>query len=158
MTLDQRAEIARKELFARYDQLNALWIKAEERLTKYHIPHAVEFNYCSYRIDYNDPSAGEMLDYLSLQKVKGKWRICFGSCYYLGPGPSEWTPIVDCSAEIRVNAAKYLPGLETAVVESAERFIPRVDSAIRALIHALAQPDNLAELLAERAKLNGQAE
>ena len=57
----------------------------------------------------------------------------------------------------RVDAARYLPGLEKSVVETAERFIPRVDSAISALTEALGMPITIEALLAERAKLNGKA-
>jgi hypothetical protein len=158
MTLEVRAEKARKELFARYDRLNALWLEAEERLTKYHIPRPVKHEYCEYLLDEGDPNSGSMWDCLGLQKVKGKWRICHGSYYYIEPGPSNWTPIVDCSAEVRVWAAKHLLGLEEEVVKSAEKFIPKVEDAIQALTSALGQPDQLADLLAERAKLNGRAD
>jgi len=153
-----RADKAQKELFTRYDQLNALWLKAEERLTKYHIPRSVEHIYRECLIDERDPGSGPVWDCLGLQKVKGKWRICWGSYCYSDPEPSVWTPITECSAEIRVGAAMHLPGLEEAVVKSAETFIPRVDGAIQALADAIAQPDPLASLLAERAKLNGRHE
>ena len=49
-----------------------------------------------------------------------------------------------------------LPGLEKAAAESAEWFIPQVDGAIQALTKALSQPENLADLLAERARFNGK--
>jgi hypothetical protein len=62
-----------------------------------------------------------------------------------------------CSGEVRADAAKHLPGLEKAVVESAERFVPKVDEAIKALSEALGEDGNVAALLAERAKLNGKA-
>ena len=153
MTLDQRAQKAREELFKRYDALNALWLKAEEEITKLHIPHAVEYVYD----DYPD---GHPRDCLSVLKIKGKWRICQGT-YAHGSypefGPDDWTPVVECSALVRVEAAKHLPGLRQSVVEAAEKFIPRVDKAIATLEKALAADDNMAALLAERAKLNGRA-
>jgi hypothetical protein len=45
-----------------------------------------------------------------------------------------------------------------AVVESAEKSIPKVDAATPRLPKVLGQPADLTDLLAERAKLNGQAE
>ncbi len=159
MTLDERAEKARKELFARYDQLNALWLKAEERLTRLHIPRPVQFIYASR--SHHDPDflpGDPECACLGLQKVKGKWRICYGEYYSCSQPDADWQPITECSAEVRVEAAKHLPGLEKAIVESAEKFIPKVDTAIKQLADALGQPDNLADLLAERAKLNGQTE
>jgi hypothetical protein len=158
MTLDERAQKVRKELFARYDQLNALWLKAEERLTKHHVPRPVQ---CIYAL----PNTGEPEDQglpeavcLGLQKVKGKWRICYGVYWFSAQPDADWLPITECSAEIRVEAARHLPKLEKAAVESAEKFIPKVDEAIQQLAEALGKPDNLADLLAERAKLNGQTE
>jgi hypothetical protein len=156
MTLNQRAEKARKELFSRYDQLNALWEEAEERLTRYHVPCPVQHIYHHSRGLQSDD--GPECVCLGLQKIKGKWRICYGEYFSCNQPDAEWQPITECSAEIRVEAARYLPGLENAVVESAEKFIPRVDSAIQALAEALGKPGNLAGLLAERAKLNGKEE
>jgi hypothetical protein len=160
MTLEQRAHNVRKQLFDRYDQLNAFWLKAEEMLTKkYHIPHAIQFDYgypgeCEIRdLDHN------LCDCLGLAKIKGKWRICHGQYRLSGPPePDEWTPIVDCAAGVRVAAAKqvYLKGLEEEIVKSSESFRPRVDKAIQELAQFLDHHDDLAKLLAERAKLNGK--
>ncbi len=152
MTLNQRAQKAREELFNRYDALNALWLKAEEEITKLHIPHGVSYV-------YNDDLNGcYPSDCLGVMKIKGKWRICHGS--YLPscePEPDDWTPIVECSAVIRVEVVKHLPRLRQAVIEAAEKFIPRVDKAIKNLEKVLAAQDDMAALLAERAKLNGRA-
>lgn len=138
MTLTERAENARKTLFGRYDQLNALWLRAEEELTRLHIPRSVEFCYQTYTNE--DGSYDE--EYLGVQKNKGTWKICHG-CSDGSPVEvcSGWTPITDCSAETRVRAAKYLPQFREAVVNSAETFIPKVDEAISQLRSALNVPD-----------------
>lgn len=154
MTLTERAERARKELFCRYDELNTLWLKAEEELRKLHIPRDVERVYRSYEPDPDWPGHRDYL-HLGLRKDKGKWRICHGASSDVHPEMSIiWTLITECSAEIRVNAAQYLPGLREAVVKSAEDFIPQVDAAIGAMKKALDTDIN--ELLAERAKFNGK--
>jgi hypothetical protein len=159
LTLEQRAKKVRDELFSRYDQINALWLKAEEQITQFHIPQPVQFTYGSYNLEDPGPYYCEVCECLGLFKIKGKWRICYGSFLpdHEG-GPNEWTPITEASAQIRIEAASHLPDLKKAVVESAEKFVPKVDQAIQALAAALKQPDNLAELLAERAKLNGQTQ
>lgn len=157
MTLEQRAKKVRNELFTRYDQLNALWSKAEAELTKVHIPKPVTFGYDHHPFDDFRPEQGGYTVCLGLQKTKGEWRICYGCCGDHEPEPDTWTPIVECSAEIRVQAAKHLPGLRKKAVESAEKFVPKVDEAIAALTAALDPNSNLEELLAERAKLNGQS-
>jgi len=160
MTLSERAEEARETLFGRYDQLNALWLQAEQQLTRLHIPRAVDYLYdeCPSWQQPSDPAEVQK-EYLGLQKIKGKWRICHGALYAYGVPEVDWTPITDCSAETRVIAAKHLPGLRQRVVESAEEFVAKVDEAIDAMKAALTlcPSDQIAELLAERAKLNGKA-
>jgi hypothetical protein len=160
MTLTDRAEKARETLFGRYDQLNALWLRAEEELTKFHIPRPVSYPYLKYEEDYQNPLS-EVNHCLGVQRIKGKWRVCHAFDYpYRGYPEFEptWTPITDCSVEIRVQAAKHIPQLREAVVKSAEGFIPKVDEAIKELRNALNLPhEHLQALLAERAKLNGKA-
>lgn len=159
MTLEERAEKARKELFVRYDKLNALWTKAEEQITKFHIPRPVQFTYRSYPLDeFQDPNGPQVCHCLGLQKLKGKWRICLGTFVESSQCPEEepsWTQVLECSAEERIDAAKHIPKFRQKVVESAEKFIPKVDEAIAAISEALGT--DIADLLAERAKLNGRA-
>ncbi len=155
MTLSQRAEKARKELFARYDQLNTLLGKHEERLARYHIPRPVEHSYAKHDIEEQNPNSGFYYERLGMQKVKGKWRLCYGSFDYNECALHDWTPLVECSVEVRVAAVQHIAALERKVVESAEKFIPKVDGAIKALTDLLEPDAHLAELLAERAKLNG---
>lgn len=157
MTIEQRAEKVRTDLFTRYDHLNALWQKAEEQLAKMHIPLPVEHKYGEYCEDWRDAST-VIYECLGMQKFAGKWRICYGRYHLLSEDtPDEWTPICECSARVRVRAAKHIPGLREAIVKSAEAFVPTVDEAIQALSESLDQPTDIQKLLAERAKLNGQA-
>ena len=93
----------------------------------------------------DDRNPESLVDHcLGVQKINGKWRICHAVyCPFRG-GPDyepTWAPITDCSAEIRVRTAKYLPQLREAVVKSAETFIPKVDEAIDELRRALNVPD-----------------
>ncbi len=133
-------------------------MQAEEELTKLHIPRPVSYSYRSYDEDYCDPST-RINFCLGIQKIKGDWRICHAIDHPCdGDYDPQWTPITECSVEVRVQAAKYLPQLKEAVVKSAETFIPKVDEAIGELKKALSLPDeHLQALLAERAKLNGRA-
>jgi hypothetical protein len=150
-------------LFKRYDALNALWLKAEEEITKLHIPHDVRYAYDGHDPSEFGPNEGKEYYWvcLGVQKIKGKWRVCHGAYYEACDGRDscpDWIPIIECSAEIRVEAAEHWPALRQAVVEAAEKFIPRVDEAIANLEKALAADNNMAALLAERAKLNGRVE
>lgn len=151
MTLEQRAEKARKELFARYDQLNSLWQKAEEQFAIFHIPHATYYEFPDDPNVCRDPMEGDQA--LGVEKIGGKWRITYASYPPGEPQEGTWRPIVECSAETRVQAVKHLAGLRRTVVESAEAFIARVDAAIDSL-QADLDADFASELLAERAKLN----
>jgi len=162
MTISTRREESRETLFRLYDELNSLWLEAEKRLTEGHIPRSVCHVYAECELDWRGPNRGTISYCLGLQKVKGKWRICHSS--YLAwcepePEGNDWTAIADCSAEIRVNAAEYLPGLEEEIVKSAEGFVPMVEKAIQTLQRSLNQKpsDQIRELLDERAKLNGRA-
>ena len=78
-----------------------------------------------------DEDGNAWKQYLCLQKFKGEWRILYGASPINHSQGQESKPITDCSAEIRVEAVKYLPGLREAVIESAENFIEEVDSAIQ---------------------------
>ena len=156
MTLEERAESARETLFGRYDELNALWLQAEEQLTQFHIPRPVYHQFDEYQ-DPGNPPGAMTSKYLSLQKVKGKWRICYGLCDDWCDHDYGWTPITECSAQVRVEAARHLEKLREKVVKSAEDFIPKVDEAIKTLAAAVGRTVNIEsrDLLTERAKLNG---
>jgi len=160
MTISTRREESRESLFRLYDELNSLWLEAEKRLTEGHIPRTVEHVYAHYHVNGHNPNDGEIALCLGLEKVQGKWRICHSS-YDIRrqPEPDNWTPITDCSAEIRVNAAEHLPGLEEEIVKSAEGFVPKVEEAIQTLRESLRRKpsEQILKLLAERAKLNGRA-
>lgn len=128
--LEERVQTARDELFPRYDALNALWLKVEEQLTATHIPRPVVRAY-SHALDPNGSSdSDEIHDCLGLQKIRGKWRICYSLFYDTNPIYEDWKPITECSAHIRVEAAKHVEVFRKAIVDSAESFIPHVDDAI----------------------------
>src|SRR5947208_1711218 len=88
LTLAERAQKVRQELFERYDKINALYLQFEERLNrKYHIPHPIQHSYYTYDLEEGNPNAGWASDCLGLDRIKGKWRICHGSYYYAEDGP-----------------------------------------------------------------------
>jgi hypothetical protein len=141
MTLIDRAQQAREALYARYDKLSALWIKAEEELVKFHIPRPVTCECLEYE-DSHDANA-RICEALGVQKINGNWRICH-SVYPLGSKPEStgWTPITECPVETRVLMTELLPDLRADVVKSAEEFIPEVDKAIEELEKTLARLPN----------------
>jgi hypothetical protein len=153
LTLSERAEHVRDELYGRYDRMNELWLKAEQKLAKHHIPKHVIYEYHTDEDRYGQPHVGYVL---GLFKVKGEWKISAGSyCYNDPEEETDWKPIAECSATTRTKAAKFLPAFEEAIIKSAERFVPEVDDAIQKLDEFVNQ--DIESLLAERAKLNGKA-
>src|SRR4051812_31654077 len=100
MTLFKRAAEARTALFTRYDQINALFEEAEQELTRHHVARPVEFQYAFDECTDNGRSSGSGTGFaIGIQKVKGKWRLCYTSYYYPNEyceGEYSWTPIVEC--------------------------------------------------------------
>jgi hypothetical protein len=118
-----------------------------------HVPHGVECSYASWQSE-RDPQIEEYAC-LGVQRMNGKWRICYGESDCFHPHVVAWTPITDCSIAIRTGAAHHLPKLREAVVAAAERFIPRVDSAIGKLRSDLKSctDEALKAMFDERSKL-----
>jgi hypothetical protein len=137
MTLDERAQKACEELSARYKKLDELWQQAEKEILRFHIPCGVVYEYDNHCIDAEETSDVHVSYCLGIQEVYGELRICHSSYSYWANYASEyhesepvWTPICECSPEVRVRAVEHLPGLREKVVETAEHFIPKVDEAI----------------------------
>ena len=160
--LTARSRETTEALYARYDQLNELWIQAEKLLTQAHVPEPVFFAYDEPW--YREPTAQEepvATFCLGLLKVKGKWRICHGSRpFKLTDQEPDWNLITECSASERVMAAEHLPALYERVIESAKEFVQTVDTAIADLRRSVSMmsSEDLQEAPAERAKVNGQGE
>lgn len=147
-----RATVAQNGLFARYDELNQVWHDAERMLTSFHIPHEYNVIYVSYWADNDGPSYEEHL-HLGLQKVKGSWRICHGYSDDIHPEVRVWTPITECSAMIRVSAATHFDKLFEEAVRVSEQFLLRTAKAISHLRNFMTSQQDLADELADKAKL-----
>jgi hypothetical protein len=118
-------------LKGRYDQIEALWNKAEEDLKRFRVPHAVEHRYASEH-------EGNYPIYYSLLWVKhGKaWRICHEQCNgYNEVGMAEFDeidrkPITECPLDLRVSMISEFENLRRKVIEAAENTVPTLDEAI----------------------------
>lgn len=139
MSFFDRAEAARKSLFERYDNLNSQWTKAERRLTRCHIPREVFYKYAEDTCP--DTEYGTTF-WLGLVKIKGRWRIAHGSCPVSSERhPDDWIPIIESSAEDRVDAAAHFDDFFSKVIEDAESFVRDVDIAIASLAKANGEVD-----------------
>lgn len=85
-------------------------------------------------------------DCLGIARCRGERRLCIGSytrdvCNQLQDPPetepSTWKPIAESSAAERVEAAEPIAERRREIVESAGRYIARVDEAVTHLARAL---------------------
>jgi len=126
--LDERSRNADKSLAQRYDQLTQLWVDAEKRLKALKVAHDVSV---TYNHSEGFPDDWELL---LVTKYQGQWRLCHAfDCDGQEEGPTHVQPIVECPAEIRVNAVPQLRRLHQRIVESKEEFVSKVDEAIKEL-------------------------
>lgn len=137
--LDERNERARKALAARYDLLNQKWADAEKMLKSMQVPRSVWIEYDSEPVDPQRPGEWQICYCLGLVKYRGDWRLCHGTYDTSEGGPDNWKPVVDCSVEQRVAAAPHIGKLRERLVESAEKYISKVDRAVAEMTEALEQ-------------------
>lgn len=123
-------------LAGRYDQLDGLWQHAEEDLRRFRLHTPVMTapfkSNPLFASDYDErgPRAYYMLGFLRCGK---HWRICYGVQHDPVNGPDEephWTPISDCSVEMRIEAIPVFEELRKKVVETAEQTVPKLDKAL----------------------------
>ena len=136
MSLEKDVTELRDKIAHKYDMLNSLWLDVQKQLTSCQIPRPVVHIYHSA---CSGPEEPMVYTALGLQKIHGKWTLC--QTQYedrFDPHHHDWVPILQCSVQIRLEAAPHVEALYAAVVQSAEDFIPEVDSAIAALSGVLA--------------------
>ena len=110
-SLEQRNAKAINDAAPLYERINNAWAKAEEYIRDIGVLAPVEFCY-----DEDEVQA------FGVQKRKGKWRICVGE--YDNNDNVEWTPISDCSLDLRVTMMAHVPSLIEKVVEENELAVP----------------------------------
>ena len=114
-------ETLRDDLKKRYDQLNALWRKAESDLRGFHVPQPVGLLV-----------SAEHREYFGWQRSKGEWRICFGEGK---PGSDDfdgvsWKPIGECVLGVRLDMIAYFEPLKHQVVEACRKSVAELDKTI----------------------------
>jgi len=91
-------------------------------------------------MDEREPRAGNYCYCIGLMKYRSDWRICHGVYADMHEGgPDDWKPIMECSVEERVNAAPHIGKLRKKLVESAEKYVAKVDKAVAEMTTALEQ-------------------
>jgi len=132
--LEKKNLEVRQKLENGLDRLNAMWEQVEQKLIAFQTPRYVNFTYDTQ----TNPESGESAySMLALAKVGGDWRVCYGIFYDSDHEEPDWKPITDCSAEIRVEAAKHVSKLKEEIIRTAEGFLPEIENAIASLDEAL---------------------
>jgi hypothetical protein len=134
------AEAHENEIIAavagRYDQIDALWLRAEEDLRRFRLHTVVcTLPFESFSLDPNDfEGQGDKEHHcLGFLRYGKSWRICHGVYRDLPPGYDEephWTPISDCSMEMRIKVIPVFQELRQKVIESVEQTVPKLDAAL----------------------------
>ena len=155
-SLESRLLAAKQYLHDKYDALNRAWQEAEELVISLNVGrevviHLYEEDPGSFghfhpdREGWNDADSiesGSWTHYLAFTKRLGEWRICYVSVptgwEWNNDYAGEWKPILECSKEIRVDAANDLPKLLLAVIEEVEKIAGEAEDATRQLKSAIA--------------------
>lgn len=131
--ISDRAKQADAVLASRYDTLNELFGECEKMLRDLRPPYEVWISYVQGR--------GEPKHMLGMAKHDGKWRLCHdvskedGDPRDMFPPPK---PIVECSAEIRLAATRFIRKLYAEIVVAKEGHTLVADAAISSLKDFLA--------------------
>lgn len=118
-------------LLKEYDKLNAFWKQAERELAGLHTPVFCCVSLWSESEDERDPNPRYYLEHsLAWEKVGKDWRLCYGVyADYEGPDHGGWTPISDCTLDIRVRAVEGFEKLRTVLKEASTDYLDKVRKA-----------------------------
>lgn len=130
-TINERADAAAQELARRYDVLNTQFTAAEERLKALRPIYDVWVYYNHSQEGYGSATYYEAL---GLHKAELKWRLV----HAIGSdsdeeGFREIKPIIECSVEVRLQAAKQVRMLHEEIVKQKEALVSTVEEAINEL-------------------------
>ncbi len=128
---ENRKQQAAAALNVRYKELNKLWEQAEASLKELPIPVDVHFVYKSVDADPERPNEAQVHYHLGFCRSKGGWRICMDTSHdNFAHLDFDWTPISECSVDVRLEAVKHLATLREKVLKAAEDCVPTLDKAI----------------------------
>jgi hypothetical protein len=123
-------------LAGRYDQLDALWQHAEEDLKRFRLHSVVATapfkSFPLFADDFEGKGPHEC-HFLGFLRCGKGWRICYGVSHDTPSGVEDethWTPISDCSVDVRIETIPVFEELRKKVVETAEQSVPKLDTAL----------------------------
>lgn len=114
-----------------FDELNSAWEKIEKFFRTQGILQSAFFPYGVETRWYNQAESEVVGEYLiGIQKVKGKWHVCYGTRDLSDYEISDWTPIAECSTELRIELLNHVDKLFEKLVEANEKFVPEIEQAV----------------------------
>jgi hypothetical protein len=120
-----------KALKGRYDEIEALWNKAEEDLKRFRIPHAVQHCYFSdYDHGYPEHHVLWWMRYGKAWRIVHEIRTGYSEFDDKRDDECEWKPITECPLDLRLAMIAEFQNLREKVVEAAEQAVPTLDEAI----------------------------
>jgi hypothetical protein len=119
-----------------YDDLNKAWAQVEAAVKKFHLRDGASFVYDSAEDDPSQPR-GQWNSLLGYVWCRGSRRVCHAIQYedYMGASSdcpdesSDWKPITECPADVRVKAVPHATKLYTEVLKAASALVPVVERA-----------------------------
>ena len=137
-----RDRLVNETLANRYDRLSQLWAEAEKKLKALKPPHPVWIEYGHELMDPPEHSP-QSWKLLALTKFNGNWRICHATNDSMNDSGSgsvfDLHPLVECSAQIRIEAVKHIRELHLAIVRAKEEYIHQADEAVKELAQAVSE-------------------
>jgi len=128
---DEREQEVIKALRGRYDEIEALWNRAEEDLKRFRIPHAVEHCYFSDgEQGYPERHALWWMRYGKAWRIVHEIRTVYSAVDDKHPDECEWKPITECPLDQRLAMISEFENLRQKVIEAAEQAVPNLDEAI----------------------------
>lgn len=76
---------------------------------------------------------------LGIQKIKGSWRVCYGTFDYRHASEISWTPVTECPIQERMDLLESVALLFGKVVETNEKYLEEIDAAVRKSDQVLAE-------------------
>lgn len=128
--LIERNRMALKQVSPLFDQLNDSWAKIEDFFRRQGILQSAEHSYGELKHWHNPAESevyGEKL--IGVQKIKGKWRICYGEFHHQH-GDSDWTPVSDCNVDVRTEMLNHVGKLFEVLVDANEKYVPELEQAV----------------------------
>ncbi len=114
-----------------FDELNSAWDKIEKFFRTQGILQSAYYSYDVAVVWPNQNESQQVGEFLiGIQKLKGKWHICHGVLEYRDGEISGWTPVAECSTELRIELLDHVDKLFERLVEANEKYVPEIEQAV----------------------------